>query len=167
MFTRTQVKATFRLTFTNIASKVSVAIFVCTGLAGRKGVALFLPAFLLLIACDPPSDNRLWLHNESQDTLYFCVSYNGSLPSWRAVNETSDYLLPGDAYNAQTGSGSRTPNILAESLDTSMVIFTFLKSDIDSNTWSEIGEKKLYGKSKYHLEEIEERDWHLPIPRDK
>ncbi len=164
-FSMIQMRCGIRRGFRSSAQGLTLHLPARRLIAVGKEIILLFAAFCIF-SCDPPSDDRLWLHNQTGDTLYFCLAYDTVLPSIPAANKSSDYILPNEEYNEQTGSGSWTPSILGRSPDNSLVVFYFLKKDMENNSWSEIVEKKLYRESKYHIDEIEALNWHLPIPKE-
>lgn len=118
----------------------------------------------LATSCDPKGDNRLWMHNTSNDTLYYFKSYNEDLPIKNPFQKY-DYVLPKDSVNIKLGSGNLKNAILYASKDSSLTIYTLKKEILDSKEWKQIVDNKLLTKHKFSISEIETFDWHLNVPR--
>ncbi len=132
-------------------------------LAKGKGLILFPLVTVVVFCCDPPGDNRLWIYNQSIDTLYYYKSYGEPLPDKQPFSQF-DYMLPGDSVNLVLGTGSLKLRIEAGP-DSSLTIFTFPKGVIQGKDWPTIMNTKLYHKSVFHIKEVEQSHWHVEVPK--
>ena len=134
-----------------------------------KNRSVLCALVVLLLACDPPGDNRFWITNPTNDSLYYYQVYERyPLPDRNPFSQyEANQLYPHERRNLRLGTGSWDGKILSNSpQDSSLLLYVFPKKTIREKAWSTIREQRLYQVYRLHIHELRRQNWQIVL-KDK
>ncbi|MBN1184618.1 MAG: hypothetical protein JXB49_20160 [Bacteroidales bacterium] len=135
----------------------------------KANLILILGALMVLAGTCDYYDNRLQITNISNEVI--TVDYSEDTILEMRSNENIQYfirdkILPGETIKkTMPGSQNGWPFLVQRSVNNRLNLF-FINVDTlkKYNDWSYIKEYKLYKRSEYSLEELENKNWNINYP---
>lgn len=119
---------------------------------------------LAIIGCDPPGDDRFWITNPTDDSLYYFQGYEQfPLPDQNPFTPYDEHnFYPYERRNFKLGTGKWDGIITSNSPVTNTILFyTFDKKIVDTTPWSVIRTRKLYKLYELRLTELRGQNWQI------
>ena len=134
---------------------------------------LLLLLIILMLGCDP-IDDRLFVINKSNDTIFYSLSTNDSvtinpiriLESKDTIYNESCIVLP-DSFSKHglIGTNEWEYFINQDCKDSNLRVFIFEKKMLVGIPWDTIVEKQEYSKKyKFNVEELKKLNWRIEYP---
>lgn len=128
---------------------------------------------ILLYSCEP-YDGRLKFINQSEEILYYSISYSNNFKETNYLNEFDEDRSPFDyVYKLKTNDSIRIlnygknswNNYIGNSKEDGLYIYTFEHEVLNKNTWEIIyKENKYKSRKKYSINELDLINWEIKLP---